>query len=255
MSIDRRALPVVPDQQLPLALHLPRLHSLVLGNRASWLALPGELRLNHLEDLDLQECYLDSIPTQLRLATALRRLRIADEGAGLLITPTDLDTLSALRSLTFLSLTQPHRPPDKCTPAGPFEIRSWGEHSLQDLCWILWELRARSLVVVLEEPCNVAVPLAVAATLPADAMGRCALTTGGIADRFRRAGVTPKPWRSCSSDEEQVLWAALEGLIPARDMPLADIAEVDGAAAMWAAIPGHVSDWMQLQVDAKSRRG
>lgn len=116
-------------------------------------------------------------------------------------------------------------------------------------------LQARSLVVVLEEPCNVAVPLAVAATLPADAMGRCALTTGGIADRFRRAGVTPKPWRSCSSDEEQVLWAALEGLIPARDMPLADIAEVDGAAAMWAAIPGHVSDWMQLQVDAKSRRG
>lgn len=45
---------MVPDQQLPLALHLPRLHSLVLGNRASWLALPGELRLNHLEDLDLQ---------------------------------------------------------------------------------------------------------------------------------------------------------------------------------------------------------
>jgi hypothetical protein len=54
----------------------------------------------------LQDCYLAVIPTRLRPATALRRLRIADEGAGLLITSADLDTLSALRSLTFLSLTQ-----------------------------------------------------------------------------------------------------------------------------------------------------
>jgi hypothetical protein len=41
---------------------------------------------------------------------------------------------------------QPHRPPDKCTPAGPFEMRSWGEHSLQGLCWILWELRVRAMM-------------------------------------------------------------------------------------------------------------
>jgi hypothetical protein len=47
-----------------------------------------------------------SIPTHLRAATALQRLRVADEGAGLRITPADLDTLSALRSLTFLSVTQ-----------------------------------------------------------------------------------------------------------------------------------------------------
>jgi hypothetical protein len=117
-------------------------------------------------------------------------------------------------------------------------------------------VQARSLVVVLKEPCNVAVPLAVAAAHPADAPGRRALTTGGIWDRFQRAGVNPKPWRGCSADEERALWAALEGLIPLRDMlPFADIAEVDGAAAMWATVPGHVSDWLQLQVDAKSRRG
>jgi hypothetical protein len=116
-------------------------------------------------------------------------------------------------------------------------------------------VQARSLVVVLKEPCNVAVPLAVAAAHPADALGRRALTTGGIRDRFQRAGVTPKPWRGCSADEERALWAALEGLIPQRDKPSADIAEVDGAAAMWAAVPSHVSDWLQLQVDAKSRRG
>lgn len=54
----------------------------------------------------LQHCYLAVIPTRLRPATAPRRLRIADNGAGLLITSADLDTLSALRSLTFLSLTQ-----------------------------------------------------------------------------------------------------------------------------------------------------
>jgi hypothetical protein len=41
---------------------------------------------------------------------------------------------------------QPHRPPDKCTPAGPFEMRSWGEHSLQGLCWILWELRVGAMM-------------------------------------------------------------------------------------------------------------
>ena len=192
-------------QALPLAQQLPRLHSVVLGNRASWRALPSALNLDTLEDLDLQvshmwhcspavmmpasactydgtqarqqpgsssceadvkwrvtltvhgawssvlslcdqacmfaqtraaaeqlptprlavraqhaelhmrsrapsvllqDCYLAVIPTRLRPATALRRLRIADEGAGLLITSADLDTLSALRSLTFLSLTQ-----------------------------------------------------------------------------------------------------------------------------------------------------
>jgi hypothetical protein len=103
--------------------------------------------------------------------------------------------------------------------------------------------QARSLAVVLKEPSNVVVPLPVAASLPADALGRCALTAGGIGDVFRRAGVAPpEPGRSCSSDEEQALLATLEGLLPRRIPPLADIAELDGAAAMWAAVPGHVSD-------------
>jgi hypothetical protein len=116
--------------------------------------------------------------------------------------------------------------------------------------------QARSLVVVLKEPCNVVVPLPVAASLPADALGRCSLTTGGIGDVFRRAGVTaPESGQSYSSDEEQALLATLEVLLPRRITPLSDIAEVDGATAMWAAVPGHVSDWLQLQVDAKSRRG
>ena len=100
-----------------------------------------------------------------------------------------------------------------------------------------------------------AVPLAVAAGFPAAALGRCALTTGGIRNRLQRAGVILKYWRSCSSDEKRALRAALEGLIPQRDRLFADIAEVDGAAAMWAAVPSHASDWLQLQVDAKSRRG
>lgn len=62
--------------------------------------------MSQAPSLLLQDCYLAVIPTRLRPATALRRLRIADEGAGLLITSADLETLSALRSLTFLSLTQ-----------------------------------------------------------------------------------------------------------------------------------------------------
>ena len=39
-------------------------------------------------------------------ASALRRLRIADVGIHLAITPDNLDTLTALRSLTFLSVTK-----------------------------------------------------------------------------------------------------------------------------------------------------
>ena len=103
-------------------------------------------------------------------------------------------------------------------------------------------MQARSLLVVFKEPFNMVVPLAVAAEFPADTPGRCALTTGAIMDRFRRADVTPKPWRDCSPDEEQALCAALDGLIQQPDGPCADIAEVDGAAAMWAAVPDHDSD-------------
>jgi hypothetical protein len=103
-------------------------------------------------------------------------------------------------------------------------------------------MQARSLLVVLKEPGNVVVPLAVAAGFPADAPGRCALTTGAIVDRFRRADVRPKPWRDYSPDEEHALWAALDGLIQQPVGPFADIAEVDGAAAMWAAVPGHGFD-------------
>lgn len=53
-----------------------------------------------------QDCGLTSFPSQLHPATALRRLRIADMGAALHMTPADLKTFSALHSLTFLSLTQ-----------------------------------------------------------------------------------------------------------------------------------------------------
>jgi hypothetical protein len=113
-------------------------------------------------------------------------------------------------------------------------------------------MQARSLVMVFKEPGNVALPLAVAAGFPADALGRIAVTTGAIADALRRIGVTPTPWASRSPDEEQAMWAALGGLLPQPDRPLADIAEVDGAAAMWAAVPGHVSDWLQLQADVRA---
>jgi hypothetical protein len=53
-----------------------------------------------------QDCGLTGIPSRLRPASALRRLRIDDEGAGLRMVPGTLKTLSALSSLTFLSITQ-----------------------------------------------------------------------------------------------------------------------------------------------------
>lgn len=49
---------LLPEQPLPLALQLPRLHSVVLGNRASWRALPSALNLDYLEDLDLQVSHM-----------------------------------------------------------------------------------------------------------------------------------------------------------------------------------------------------
>lgn len=94
------------------------------------------------------------------------------------------------------------------------------------------------------------VPLAVAAGFPADALGRCALTTGAIADGFRSADIAPKPWEDCPPEEEQGLRAVLDGLLPRRGGPFADTAELDGAAVMWAAVPCHISAWLQLQADA-----
>ena len=110
-------------------------------------------------------------------------------------------------------------------------------------------MQARSLVVVLKEPRNVSVPLAVAAAIPANALGRCALTTRAVADNFRRADITPKPWKDCSPEEDSALRAALDGLLPRRDGLVADTAEWDGAAAMWAAVPSQVSAWLQLLAD------
>ena len=51
MQKDKRELEWQPP---PLHTALPRLHSLVLGNRTSWQMLPDALRLGYLEDLDLQ---------------------------------------------------------------------------------------------------------------------------------------------------------------------------------------------------------
>jgi hypothetical protein len=113
--------------------------------------------------------------------------------------------------------------------------------------------QARSLTVVLREPRHVLVPLDVAAGFPANALGRRALTSEGAVDIFRGAGVAPKPWWSCSSGEQQALGTALGGLTPQRDAPFADIAQVDGAAAMWAAVPQHVSAWLQMRADAIHR--
>jgi hypothetical protein len=66
----------------------------------------------------LQDCSLKGIPTQLGAATALRRLRITNDDASLRITLADLDMLSALRSMTFLSATQAgpcnDRPAHRC---------------------------------------------------------------------------------------------------------------------------------------------
>lgn len=69
-----------------------------------------------LEELDVssreeasdfpQGCGLHSIPTQLRSASRLQHLRIGADGTVLRIERADLETLSAMRSLTFLSLAK-----------------------------------------------------------------------------------------------------------------------------------------------------
>ena len=103
-------------------------------------------------------------------------------------------------------------------------------------------MQARSLTVVLREPCDVAVPLATAATLPADAMGRCALTTRVVVDRFQDG----PPWHMIPEGLASLVWAWLDEVFPQRDAPFHDIAELDGAAAMRAAVPSDARDWLQL---------
>jgi hypothetical protein len=53
-----------------------------------------------------QGCGLHSIPSQLRSASRLQHLRIGGDGAVLRIEPADLETFSAMRSLTYLSLAK-----------------------------------------------------------------------------------------------------------------------------------------------------
>lgn len=92
----------------------------------------------------------------------------------------------------------------------------------------------RSLVVVLQEPCDVSVPLAVAAALPPDALGRCALTAELVADLCK--GAVALPWSEFGQAAMGNLWAWLEARFPQHDAAFADIAELDGAAAMRAAV-------------------
>ena len=103
-------------------------------------------------------------------------------------------------------------------------------------------MQARSLTVVLREPCNVAVPLATAAALPADAMGRCALTTRAVVDKFQGA----LPWHMDGEGWAALVWAWLNEVFPQRYGPCHDTAELDGAAAMQAAVPSDARDWQQL---------
>ena len=53
-----------------------------------------------------QGCSLFSIPTQLRSASRLQHLRIGADGTVLRIERADLETLSAMPRLTFLSIAQ-----------------------------------------------------------------------------------------------------------------------------------------------------
>ena len=110
-------------------------------------------------------------------------------------------------------------------------------------------MQARSLTVVLYEPSDVVVPLAVAASFPADAPGRCALSTANVADRFADAAPKPSDPRRMWDAEEKRQWAWLYDLFPQRHRQ--DVAEVDGAAAMLAAVPAEVSGWLQLQADVR----
>ena len=112
--------------------------------------------------------------------------------------------------------------------------------------------QARNLTVVLYEPSNVVLPLTVAASFPADALGRCALTPAAIAARFPDAAPKPvdDPERRWDPQERQQ-WAWLAGLFPQRYSH--DVAEVDGAAAMSAAVPAHISSWLQFQADVRGR--
>jgi hypothetical protein len=57
-----------------------------------------------------QGCDLHSIPAQLKAATRLRQLRLGADGNVLRIMPEDLQTLSAMRGLTFLSITKASAP-------------------------------------------------------------------------------------------------------------------------------------------------
>ena len=108
-------------------------------------------------------------------------------------------------------------------------------------------MQARSLTVVLYEPSDVEMPLETVASFPANALGRCALTTAAIAERFRDAA--PQPCRSRWDSRAMEQWTWLDGLLPQRDADA--VAEVDGAAAMLAAVPKHASDWALLEVEAR----
>ena len=110
-------------------------------------------------------------------------------------------------------------------------------------------MQARNLTVVLCEPSDVVVPLSVAVSFPADAVGRRALTSAGVADRFPHAAPEPGDPDSDWDPEAMQQWAWLDGLLPERNRH--DVAEVDGAAAMSAAVPAHVSSWLQLQAEVR----
>lgn len=68
-------------------------------------------------------------------------------------------------------------------------------------------LQGRQLSVVLREPCDVSVPLAVAAAAPPDALGRCALTTELVATLCQEAAAAP--WGEFGRVAKTNLWAWL----------------------------------------------
>jgi hypothetical protein len=192
-----------------------------------------------------------------------RRRTNFDPKAPFLLTP-DWDTCS-LRNLccilwelrvilTYPSSALPDSYVVSTTRKGPERINNTplvvtAQHINYAFC--LAVVQARKLTVVLYEPFNVVVPLTVAASFPADALGRCALTRAAVADRFLDAAPKPDDPERRWDPEERQQWAWLAGLLPQRKRQ--DVAEVDGAAAMSAAVPAHVSSFLQLQADVRGR--
>jgi len=186
-TADRDGSGMLPE----LMLDLPPLHTLVIVKPYSWRGFVPSMQLQALQDVDLQDCQLYSIPGQLAAATSLRRLRISRNGHVLAFSLADLDVLAALLHLNFLNVAKDTGKSIaglecKVKPGHHAALPHWNANSMLALQFMLWQLRSRDLTVVLREPCNWgAVTVACSAAAPLDVAGRIALSTALIADLGR----------------------------------------------------------------------